>query len=224
MDKLRKMYFSQSAMELFDTCKLKFKKIYLENIHWSDEERNFGSLFHLLAHRYYLGIDEVIDNNKEEYVLLENLKKFLKRDTNRKPEYVIRYKEESFRLLAKMDLLVKEKDTIILYDWKTNKSSFEETKIKNTYQTKIYLHNVVEKFKISPNKVKLIYYNPRLNKFLEISYDEKKHENYKLELKNKVIEILKEEKFDEKIGKHCSVCQFNSICNKKWITIDALLV
>jgi CRISPR/Cas system-associated exonuclease Cas4 (RecB family) len=208
-------------MDIYNTCKLKFKKIYLDNISWSGDNNNFGSKFHLLAQRYYIGIDEPLDENYEEYKLLQNLKKFLKREKNMYPEYIIKYKEDGLRLLAKVDLLKIERDKIIIYDWKTNKSKLD--KYENSYQTKIYLHNATEQFKIHPQNIKLIYYNPRLDKSLEIYYNEYKHKEYKLELKNKVIEIINEKNFDEELGKHCNFCQFNSICNKKWVNIDSLL-
>lgn len=223
MNKLQDIYLSQSCIDVYDTCKLKFKKIYINNIKWSDSDKNFGSKFHLLAQRYYIGLDEVLDKNKEEYLLLENLKNFLKRDKNMYTEYSIKYKEEKLKLLAKVDLINIQNDKIIIYDWKTNKTNIDKDKLENSYQTKIYLHNAAQKFNISPNKIKLVYYNPRLNKSLDINYDYDKHEKYKLELKNKALDIINEESFAETIGKHCSFCSFNSICNKKWININSLL-
>lgn len=223
MNRLKEIYLSQSSIDTYDTCKLKFKKVYIENINWSSDNENFGSKFHLLAQRYYIGLDEDLDNKTEEYFLLENLKNFLKRDKNMYTEYLIKYKDEDLKLLAKVDLLKIEEDNIIIYDWKTNKSTLDRFKLENSYQTKIYLYNIVEKFKLSPDKVKLIYYNPRLNKFIDIFYDCNKHQKYKSELKNKSLEIINEELFNENIGKHCDFCQFNCICNKKWVNINSLL-
>lgn len=223
MNKLKEIYLSQSCIDTYDTCKLKFKKVYIDNIRWSDSNKNFGSEFHLLAQRYYIGLDEVLDENKEEYLILENLKKFLKRDKNMYTEYTIKYKKEYLKLLAKVDLINIKSDKIVIYDWKTNKTNLDRIKLENSYQTKIYLHNAVEEFNISPDNIQLIYYNPRLNKSLEINYSLDKHEKYKLELKNKALDIINEENFIEAIGKHCSFCNFNSICNKNWTNINSLL-
>ncbi|SHH12932.1 PD-(D/E)XK nuclease family protein [Tepidibacter thalassicus] len=223
MEKLKNIYFSQSCIDTYDTCKLKFKKIYIDNINWSGDNKNFGSKFHLLAQRYYVGIDTNLDKTKEEYVFFENLKKFLRRDKNMYPEYTIRYKRGDLKLLAKIDLLKIEENKITIYDWKTNKSKLDRYQLENSYQTKIYLHNVTENFKVLPKNVTLIYYNPRFNEFLEVYYSDEKHLKYKLELKNKIIEIVNQKVFDEKLGKHCKFCQFNAICNEQWTNIDFLL-
>ncbi|WFD09207.1 PD-(D/E)XK nuclease family protein [Tepidibacter hydrothermalis] len=222
MSDFKNIQFSQSSIDTYDTCRLKFKKIYIDNIKWSKDDQNFGSEFHLLAQRYYIGIDEQLEQGRPDYMLLNNLKKFLKREKNMYPEYNIKYKDEEMSLIAKVDLIKIEKEKIIIYDWKTNKSKFNRSKMEKSYQTKIYLHNVAEKFNISPNDISLIYYNPRFDNYVKIDYSDNDHKYNKMELKDKIVGIKNERDFKQKIGKHCSFCQFNSICNKQFISIDCL--
>ncbi len=222
MTDLKNIQFSQSSIDTYDTCKLKFKKIYIDNIKWSKDNQNFGSEFHLLAQRYYIGIDEELEQGREDYMLFNNLKKFLKREKNMYPEYNIKYKDEEVSLIAKVDLIKMEKERVTIYDWKTNKSKFDRSKMEKSYQTKIYLHNVAEKFHVRPKDISLIYYNPRFDNYIKIDYSDSDHKYNKIELKDKIISIINERNFDQTIGKHCSFCQFNSICNQQFISVDCL--
>ncbi|WP_248483246.1 PD-(D/E)XK nuclease family protein [Tepidibacter aestuarii] len=222
MSDLKNIQFSQSSVDTYDTCRLKFKKIYIDNIKWSNDNQNFGSEFHLLAQRYYIGIDEELNQGREDYILFNNLKKFLKREKDMYPEYNIKYKDDEISLLAKVDLIKIEKGKITIYDWKTNKSKFDRSKMEKSYQTKIYLHNVAEKFDVNPKNISLIYYNPRFDNYIKIDYSDTEHKYNKIEIKNKIVSIINEKNFDQKIGKHCSFCQFNSICNQQFISVDCL--
>jgi len=56
--------FTQQSISTFEKCPLKFKKRYLEGLKWknviSEEAKRrleMGENFHLMARRYFLGID-----------------------------------------------------------------------------------------------------------------------------------------------------------------------
>ena len=73
-------YFTQNSLNTFKTCPFKFKKKYIDNIKWQDEENvnatehaEFGNDFHKIAQRYFMGVsifEESFLDNKE---LLERL-------------------------------------------------------------------------------------------------------------------------------------------------------
>ena len=53
-------YFTQNSLNTFKTCPFKFKKKYIDNIKWQDEENvntaehvEFGNDFHKIAQRYF---------------------------------------------------------------------------------------------------------------------------------------------------------------------------
>ena len=56
--------FTQHSLATFEKCPLKFKKRYLEGLKWESslsedikKRLEMGNNFHLLAYRYFLGID-----------------------------------------------------------------------------------------------------------------------------------------------------------------------
>ena len=62
VNNLRDLYFSQSALSIFDNCRRRFRYRYLDGLYWpaewgmKEEVKNDlkqGRQFHLLAERYY---------------------------------------------------------------------------------------------------------------------------------------------------------------------------
>ena len=152
-------------------------------------------------------MDEVFEDGSKESELMDNLRNFLKRGKNMYPEYTIKYSDQDMQLLAKVDLIRYEKDEIIIYDWKTSEAKLEEKKLINSYQTRIYLHNVADKTKLSPEKIRLVYYNPRKDDAVVINYSKGSHELNKQILKSKVNQIDNEEIYMKNVGKHCKILQ-----------------
>lgn len=125
--------FTQHSLATFDNCPLKFRKRYLENLKWDSfpdietkKRLEQGNDFHLLAYRYFLGIDTGMEAGRDGCGELESwfesLKKcFAKTAENiYLPEYKLRMASGTLKLEANFDLLIIKKDAVEIWDWKTH--------------------------------------------------------------------------------------------------------
>ena len=87
VNNLKDLYFSQSALSIFDNCRRRFRYRYLDGLYWPAEwgmneevkaDLKQGSQFHLLAERYYsLNLGETgLSSNPLLQSWLNRLKKF----------------------------------------------------------------------------------------------------------------------------------------------------
>lgn len=238
-------YFTQVSLATFESCPLKFKKRYIENIKWAtsyDEQiKNkieMGNNFHLIANRYFEGIKPGIEELTEDSELLSkwfvNLKRFFKINNNFRylPEYKLRLGIDNLKLEANFDLiLIKEKE-IEIWDFKTgdidnSSKSKTSSKYKNSLQTIVYLFVLKELDeiligrRINYDKIKMCYWHPDTGDIIcEIRYSKELHEEFENMLKNRVEGILNYDfkDFDKEIyKKHCKYCEFNWFCNSQKI-------
>lgn len=226
--------YTQSSLATFEACPYKFKLRYLQGLYWSEDEElresfRRGNEFHLLAERYYMGVEPQMTEGIEEKLLedLEILKKKypLKEGWSYYPEFEIRYNEDGIRLLGRYDLiLVKPQNKLQIIDFKTNRKKIEEKDMENNLQTKIYLFLLWENYNLvleNARRIKnleMIYYqteHPDSN--FSIKYDENKHEENKKNIKKimEEIECFSFAKLEKARVKHCNICEFEKICWKK---------
>lgn len=246
---LNRLYFSQSALDIFEKCPLKFRRRYLDGLFWPQdwggdaEQREVierGKLFHRLAQRYYASGEKI-----REELLTVNLKKWFKglqefRPYNHRdefyPEQELRINQDGIKLVAKFDLLYLDKSAnrFIIYDWKTNKKPFpREDKFNNNMQSIVYLYVLAEAGKqyfstanLQLDDISLIYWNPRFPKNIKtVKYNQRKYRDNKDFLTKKIsgIKSLNYVDFmainDEKI---CKYCEYRPICFAKKTELLAL--
>ena len=238
MNNLDKLYFSQLSLTVYDNCPLKFRRRYLDGLYWpADWSGNIsqkqmvekGRKFHLLAQRYYER-GENIDTNyiSEElrgwFAELKNFRPYNNTDKF-SPEHELRVNKDNIKLVAKYDLLYidKENENLIIYDWKTNNKKFDNKKLKENLQTRVYLYILAEagsfyylEDESSFDKMSIIYWNPRYPKqSVKINYNQEKFAADKRFLKNKIKEIrnLNYEDFKKTSNeKICKFCEYRPIC------------
>ncbi|MDF2523735.1 MAG: hypothetical protein K0R31_1376, partial [Clostridiales bacterium] len=103
--------FTQQSLSTFEKCPMKFKLRYIDKLRWDGlnaeavkRRVEFGNDFHLLARRYFLGIDSGLDlftgENDELNCSMENLEEafMLDKDSKYLPEYKLRFINSEFRL------------------------------------------------------------------------------------------------------------------------------
>ncbi|MFW6280558.1 MAG: PD-(D/E)XK nuclease family protein [Halanaerobium sp.] len=235
---LNELYFSQSALSIFNKCRRRFRYRYLDNLYWPAEwgmddkireDLERGRLFHLLAERYYsnnLGIT-ILEENKLLQAWLDRLKAFCPADDSIvSAEQELRYNDRGMKFLAKYDLLQynSSKKCFTIYDWKTDKKSLFNKDLKNSMQSRFYLYLFVEagyqyfgeKY-ITENMPSIIYWNPRFpSEKIQVKYS-KTEFNKDSEFFNDLIkEIKKESEFplteDLNI---CRYCEYRPVCRGK---------
>ncbi len=225
--------YTQSSLATFEACPYKFKLRYFQGLYWSEDDEmresfRRGNEFHLVAERYYMGMEDMMGKVGDEKLLedLENLKKtYPLRDGWRYyPEYEIRYNEEGIRLLGRYDLiLVKPQNKLQIVDFKTNRRRLEEKDVAENLQTRIYLFLLWENYNLileNARRIKnleMVYYQTEhLDGNITIKYDEKKHEENKKYIKKimEKIESFSFEGLEKQRVSHCRVCEFEKICWK----------
>jgi len=225
-------YFTQNSLNTFESCPFKFKKKYIDNIKWQNDDNfslishsEFGTDFHKVAQRYFMEIpvfEESFKSNEALYNAFLNLKEYFPINNEFKyyPEYTLRYSHEGIRLEANIDLIIEKGNSIEIWDWKTNAKNDAE-KYANSLQTKIYMF-VLKKccknvFGKEFDNIKMAYFSPeRKEEITSITYFDEKYKNdekYVTKLIEKVYNF-EWEKFDRsKFLSRCKFCEFNLFCN-----------
>ena len=242
--------FTQHSLVTFDNCPLKFKKRYMENLKWDSfpeeatkKRLEMGNDFHLLALRYFLGIDSVLDEEKEEYDELINWIKNLEDKFPRRegveylPEYKLRMNSPSLKLEANFDLLLIKDGRVQIWDWKTHSESTKRGKpsskrLMNSMQTIVYLFMLKEQSHLVFGEalhtvdISMHYWQPAPPEIVaEIRYTEEMHENFRALLETKIRNIYAYDYslFDKELFKsHCKFCEFNWFCNNEKVDFKAM--
>lgn len=243
--KLENFLFSQNSINTYRSCPLKFKFKYVDKLNWKQDDEGsrdyyenlkLGSDFHLICERYFSNIPTGIEflNNEEFNIWLEKIKRLvpIKDDKLYLPEYEVRYSLNNFKIQAKFDLVVVDKDSISIWDWKTENRKIEYKDVENRVQTLIYLFLASEtigkiyNLDIDYENIKLSYYQPEYyNEPITITYSNEKHKINKKQLENYIGNILNtnyDEEKNIKNIKHCKFCEFNKLCNNEAVNYSTL--
>ena len=242
--------YTQHSLATFDSCPMKFRKRYLENLKWDtfpDESirKNIemGNSFHLLAHRYFMGIEPAPAEAYEEFPELERWMKNLadgfkiNPDFRYLPEYKLRMSSGEVKLEANFDLLIVKGDQIEIWDWKTHGGGKRNNRdvgkrLRGSLQTMVYMYVLKEQSRLVAGKevkasgISMHYWQPEPAMTLaDIMYDDLLHEQFGRIIKGKIHNILSYdyESFNkEKYSKHCRVCEFNWYCNNDRVDFSAI--
>lgn len=243
--KLENYLFSQNSINTYRSCPLKFKFKYVDKLNWKQDDEGsrdyyenlkLGSDFHLICERYFSNIPTGIEflNNEEFNIWLEKIKRLIpiKDDKLYLPEYEVRYSLNNFKIQAKFDLVVVDKDSISIWDWKTENRKIEYKDVENRVQTLVYLFLASEtigkiyNLDIDYENIKLSYYQPEYyNEPITITYSNEKHNINKKQLENYIGNILNtnyDEEKNIKNIKHCKFCEFNKLCNNEAVNYSTL--
>lgn len=243
--KLENFLFSQNSINTYRSCPLKFKFKYVDKLNWKQDDEGsrdyyenlkLGSDFHLICERYFSNIPTGIEflNNEEFNIWLEKIKRLIpiKDDKLYLPEYEVRYSLNNFKIQAKFDLVVVDKDSISIWDWKTENRKIEYKDVENRVQTLVYLFLASEtigkiyNLDIDYENIKLSYYQPEYyNEPITITYSNEKHKINKKQLENYIENILNtnyDEEKNIKNIKHCKFCEFNKLCNNEAVNYSTL--
>lgn len=243
--KLENFLFSQNSINTYRSCPLKFKFKYVDKLNWKQDDEGsrdyyenlkLGSDFHLICERYFSNIPTGIEflNNEEFNIWLEKIKRLvpIKDDKLYLPEYEVRYSLNNFKIQAKFDLVVLDKDSISIWDWKTENRKIEYKDVENRIQTLVYLFLASEtigkiyNLDIDYENIKLSYYQPEYyNEPITIKYSNENHNINKKQLENYIGNILNtnyDEEKNIKNIKHCKFCEFNKLCNNEAVNYSTL--
>lgn len=234
VNNLNELYFSQSALAIFNSCRRRFRYRYLDGLYWpaewgmNEEVKNDlkqGRQFHLLAERYYsqtLG-ETVLKSDQLLQSWLNRLKIFSAAENVVAAEQELRFQKDDLKLLAKYDLLKYDKTEkrFIIFDWKTDKKSLYQKDIENSMQSRFYLYLLFEAgydyfaadYELD-KRPELIYWNPRYpNQSLNIKYNQMNFQKDRDYFQKLIRKILAESEFPltDDLNK-CRFCEYRPIC------------
>ena len=242
--KLKYFVYSQNSLNTYKSCPFKFKYKYIDNINWKYDDLGsreyydslkYGRDFHLLCERYFSNIPlgKIEDKNFNKWI--NKIKDILpiKEESIYLPEYEMNLNLNGRSIVAKVDLVIVEKDKINLWDWKTENQEITHKNALNRMQSTVYMflaEEIIRKNFYSDYKIENIsmnYYQPALdNKPVIINYNEKLHEENKMKILNNINNIENTDFYDEdNINKnlnHCKYCEFNKLCNSKTVNYEIL--
>lgn len=234
------IYFSQLALVTYQSCQLKFRRRYLEGLFWpgnwalDPEQRELvdrGRLFHLLAQRYYSGLEAVGGAGQVPRTVLSwfeklrSMRPFVPEEGVFLPEYELRLCTERMKLLAKYDLVYITPDgRAVIYDWKTGPSKPKASYWKRHLQTTVYRYLLCAagsayspRGEFRPEDISIIYWNPQHPGVIEpVGYSEKEFKRDGRRLKELIEEIVNKS-FEEFLPtgdqKRCGFCEYMPICH-----------
>ena len=243
-EKLKYFIYSQNSLNTYKSCPFKFKYKYIDNINWKHDDLGsreyydslkYGRDFHLLCERYFSNIPVGKCEDKNFNKWINKIKDLLpiKEDNIYLPEYEMNLNLNGRKIVAKIDLVIIDKDKISLWDWKTENQEITYKNALNRMQSVVYMflaEEIIRKKFYSNYKIENIimnYYQPALeNKPVTINYNDKLHEENKMKILN-IIDNIENEDFNNEnnINKninHCKYCEFNKLCNSEAVNYEIL--
>lgn len=180
---LNERHMSAMSLRIYQLCPLRFKFRYLDGLYLNQpyaakaEDRKAierGEHFHLMARRYYAGLDPATVADPVEQRELDHwlglLQGFLPRTFDRSfyPELELRLNRPDMRLMAKFDLVVVDPDgRAVIFDWKTERRMPKRQYLLKSMQTLVYrymlcaaggAYSPIGQFK--REQISMIYWNP----------------------------------------------------------------
>lgn len=234
---------SRLRLETFLRCQRRFQLRYVVNLPWPappDEPERVvwqqrGELFHQLVAQYYLGTPvDLVD----ESVLPDEVRGWWRAFLSRPPaaadselklvETTLTVPFAGWQLLGRFDLLVKNNDTIHLFDWKTGFPR-PEAALANDWQTRLYMallwlgHKAIGIDQLPADKLTMSYwYARRPEEAVTFCFERAWHERNVAELESIISQITTrsgEEK--EKVWpltedlQECAACGYRNYCGRQ---------
>lgn len=231
---------SAMSLKVYQLCPLRFKYRYVDNLFLAlpaagtEEDRRAmerGEHFHLMARRYYAGLDPATVADPVEQQLLDHwmglLQGFLPRTFDRQffPELELRLNRPGLRLMAKFDLVVVDPDgRATIFDWKTERRMPRRKYLMASMQTIVYRYMLCAaggayspQGRFKPEQVSMVYWNPMYpHKWERMAYSESQYRSDEEFLQRQVAHILATppDRFlatpDRSV---CARCEYQMLCH-----------
>lgn len=240
MTSLHDRHMSAMALATYQSCHLRFRFRYIDNLYWSrvwgateDERRALeqGQSFHLMARRYYMGVDTARVADPVEQQQLEHwlglLQGYNPRSFDKEfyPELDLRLNRPDLRLMAKFDLLVVEPNgRATIFDWKTERRMPRREYFRKSMQTLVYRYLLCAaggqyspRGKFKPEEITMVYWNPLYySRPIELPYSEaefQKDEEYVQKLVSHILSTPRDQFRATTQESICQRCEFQMICH-----------
>jgi hypothetical protein len=234
--------FSQNNLQDYQDCPRRFYLRHLLKQDWpavetepvQDQEKliALGERFHLMVQQYFAGLpNESISAGIENPILMEWWNQFIAKQLLNLPGMKISENSftipfESYRLTAKIDLLLIQEDKQIkIYDWKTSQHTPRSKWLAQRLQTRVYpfvisvlLPSFFPLGENNKEQIEMIYWYPSFPDFsLNFPYSQESFLQDQEYLSNLVNEISSKDGTDFLLTnneKMCKYCRYRSLCDR----------
>ncbi len=173
---------SQSSLQDYNDCPRRFELRYLQQLSYpavetepaleNEKHQQEGEYFHRLAQQFFVGIptEQIAklantDNLQRWWNNFETDLRSLKDLPGLRSEHTLSAPLGKFRLLAKYDLIARDGDKFLIYDWKTYRRRPKTDWLAIRWQTRVYRALLVQAGahlnggqRIEPGQVEMIYW------------------------------------------------------------------
>lgn len=187
---------SQSHLNLLSLCPPKFQQVYLDGLGSlpapeQQDTMDWGSRFHLLMQQreLTLPIESLLATDTE---LDSSLKALIQSAPElapnsqvwREAEHCRTLRVNDFLFTVIYDLLIAESDQAAILDWKTYRQPLGVKKLKQNWQTRLYLYVLIETSEYQPEQVHITYWFVKSGKpkNVTIKYSQQEHRQTEQEL------------------------------------------
>jgi hypothetical protein len=217
---------SQTQLNLLENCPPHFQRIYLEQLNsplspQQQEKQTWGSQFHLLMQQKELGLpiepliaeDEQLSRCISALAIAASEIWHPNRQAWREAEHCRTLSFQGYLLTVVYDLLVGDRATAQILDWKTYLVPENQAKLAKNWQTRLYLYVLAETSAYLPEDISMTYWfvrHPTQPQSLTFTYNSFQHEKTRQDLNLLLTQLdtwLKNYAQDRTPFPHLSNCQ-----------------
>jgi len=233
---------SQTSLQDYNDCPRRFELRYLRQLAYpaietepaleNEKHQREGEYFHRLVQQYFAGISSEqisrLANTDNLRRWWENFEKSdgltgLKGLNGLRTEVTLSAPLGKYRLVAKFDLIARNGDRFIIYDWKTYRKLPKKSMLDKRWQTRVYRALLVQAGShlndgnsIAPEQIEMVYWFANFpNEPTNLPYktDQFKRDWDGLQkIADEIPSALSFDKTDD-VAK-CSYCPYRSYCNR----------
>ena len=187
---------SQSHLNLLSTCPPKFQQVYIDCLGSvqapeQQDSMQWGSRFHLLMQQreLTLPIESLLATDSE---LNSSLKALIQAAPELEPDPSFWREAEHCRTLVIgdflftviYDLLIAKTNKAMILDWKTYRQPTDRKRLKQNWQTRLYMYVLAETSEYEPEQIQMTYWFVRSGKpsYVTINYGQQEHQQTEQEL------------------------------------------
>ena len=194
------LQINAEQLELLETNSQKFQQCFLENkslhrLPFSGKNRGNSEKLQLLMQQIFIGlpIEPILHNYPDLAHWVNQLQTIIELPFSKKQlNLTFQTPINNILISAYYDLLVEKESKVTAVNWSTVNRCLSIEGLKNSWETQISLFLLVEKAKLLPENVSLIYYFLKSKEpptIYQFSYDEKQHNIFKARLEGAISKL-----------------------------------
>jgi CRISPR/Cas system-associated exonuclease Cas4 (RecB family) len=233
---------SQGHLNIWEICQRKYQYSFLEELSLpeadlqSKKNLQLGSNFHLLMQQKELGLDVTVlassDPKLQSWLLaFEHQPPAMiagdrlcehRRTLERQIERSLHHSQNSdygqgyFVLTAIYDFLILGDRQAQILDWKTHQIAIAAEKLKNNWQTRLYLYLLAKTTSYAPEQLSMTYWFANTAESVIISYSQVEHDQTEKKLQHILGQIAQAQDYPKLAvdSSECVYCEFRDRCDR----------